>query len=267
MRRFILAITAVAFLFFVSGCKTSDSDVNNFQVLSVTGYSFADTGEAGLTTINLFFSVTNKGNSDGTITSWKFRIMHNIVTLVEIDQNNYQNFNLQLSGNTALPVDEVAEVYVNTPKPFISNAVPDDQLSFGTYAPTQIILELQITDGDGKSYTVTKTGSYTYQKGVIDGDRYNILGDWKFTRTVNGDVKGDQKITFVGSKTAGSFVIYNLGSGKAEGSGNFSVSNFKSITLYGIDGTTYWGEFTGIDDMSGTLLKGTDTGTWTGKRL
>ena len=37
-------------------------------------------------------------------------------------------------------------------------------------------------------------------------------------------------------------------------------------TLYGVDGTSYWGEFTSTDDISGTLLKGTDTGTWSGKK-
>ncbi|MCK5221561.1 MAG: hypothetical protein KAR14_08275, partial [Candidatus Aminicenantes bacterium] len=89
MRRLLIAIIAVAFLFFISGCKTSDTDVNNFQVLAVTGYSFADIGENGLTSINLFLSVANKGDEIGTITGWKFRIMHNIVTLVEIDNNNY----------------------------------------------------------------------------------------------------------------------------------------------------------------------------------
>ncbi|MCK5222085.1 MAG: hypothetical protein KAR14_10930 [Candidatus Aminicenantes bacterium] len=267
MRRLLIAIIAVAFLFFVSGCKTSDTDVNNFQVLAVTGYSFADIGENGLTSINLFLSVANKGEENGTITGWKFRIMHNIVTLVEIDNNNYGNYNLELSGNLTIPVDEVSDIYINTPLPFSANAVPNDMLSFDPYTPTEVILDLQVSDSEGKTYTVTKKGSYTYEKGLFDSDKYNILGDWAFNRIVNGDAKATQKITFVGTKTSGSFVIYNLGSGKAEGSGSFTVSNSKDITLHGVDGTTYWGEFSSPDDISGTLLKGTDTGTWSGKKL
>ena len=60
MRRLLIALTAVAILFFISGCKTSDSDVNNFQVLAVTGYSFADSGQDGLTSISLFFSIARE---------------------------------------------------------------------------------------------------------------------------------------------------------------------------------------------------------------
>lgn len=266
MRRLILAITAVAILFFIPGCKTSDSDVNDFQVVSVSGYSFADIGDEGMTSLNLFFSVTNKGNSAASITGWKFRVMHDIVTLIEIDNNNYSNYNLEVSGSLTIPEDEVSEVYINTPLPFAENAVSNDMLRFDPYTPTGIILELQITDDSGNIYTVTKRGNYVYEKGLFDSDKYNILGDWQLNRKVKGDVKAAQKITFVGTKTSGSFVIYNLSSGKTEGSGSFGVSNYKDITLYGTDGTTYWGEFKGVDEMSGTLLKGTDTGTWTGKR-
>lgn len=267
MRRLLIAITAVAILFFVSGCKTSDGDVNNFQVLAVTGYSFADSGQDGLTSINLFFSITNKGDEAGTITGWKFRIMHKIVTLVEIDNNNYDNFNLELSGNFTLPADEVSEIYINTPLPFAANAVPNDMLSFDPYTPTEIILDLQISDESGNNYTVTKRGSYSYEKGLFDSDKYNILGDWELKRVIKGDVKAAQKITFVGTKTSGSFVIYNFNTGKTEGSGSFAISNYKDIKLYDVDGTKYWGEFNGIDNISGTLLKGTDTGTWSGKKL
>ncbi len=266
MRRLILAITAVAILFFISGCKTSESDVNDFQVISVSGYSFADIGNDGMTSLNLFFSVTNKGNSVGSITGWKFRVMHDIVTLVEIDNNNYNNYNLEISGNLTIPEDEISEVYINTPLPFASNAVSNDMLGFDPYTPTGIILDLEITDDSGKIYTITKRGSYKYEKGLFDSDKYNVLGDWQLNRTVKGDVKAAQKITFVGTKTSGSFVIYNLSSGKAEGSGSFKISNYKDITLHDSLGTTYWGEFNGVDDMSGTLLNGTDTGTWTGKR-
>jgi len=267
MRRLILAITAVAILFFISGCKTSDSDSTDFQVVSVSGYSFADTGDEGLTSLNLFFSVTNNGDSVGTITSWSFRVMHDIVTLVEIDNNNYPTYNLEISGNMSVPGGEAAEVYINTPLPFSANAVSNDMLGFDPLTPTGVILDLVITDDSGNVHTVTKRGSYTYEKGLYDSDKYNILGDWQLKRTVKGDSKAAQKISFVGTRTSGSFVIYNLGTGKTEGSGSFTVANYTDITMYGTDGTTYWGVFEGVDDLSGTLLKGTDTGTWTAKRL
>ena len=267
MRRLLIALTAVAILFFISGCKTSDSDVNNFQVLAVTGYSFADSGQDGLTSISLFFSITNKGDEVGTITGWKFRIMHEIVTLVEIDNNNYDDFNLELSGNFTLPAGEVSEIYINTPLPFADNAVPNDMLFFDPYTPTAIILDLQISDESGNTYTVTKRGSYTYEKGLFNSDKYIVLGDWELKRIIKGDAKAAQKITFVGTKTSGSFVIYNLNTSKTEGSGSFSISNYKDIKLFDVDGTKYWGEFNGIDNISGTLLKGTDTGTWSGKKL
>ncbi len=267
MRRLIIAIAVIAILFAVSACKTSDSDSNDYQILNVTGYSFADMGEGRLTSINLFFSVANKGDILATVTGWKFRIMHNIVTLVEIDNNNFTNYNLELSGNLTILENDVTEIYVNTPLPFSMNAVPNDMLSFDPYTPTEIIIDIQITDNNGKVFTVTKKGSYVYEKGLFDADKYNILGDWELKRIINGEQKTLQKITFVGTKMTGSFVIYNLASGKSEGAGSFKVSNYKDITLYGTEGTSYWGEFNGVNSMSGTLLKGTDTGTWKGERL
>jgi len=267
MRKIIVVTIAITILFFVSSCKTSDSKTGNFKVLAINGYSFADVGANGLTSINLFFSVANKGDTVGTITSWKFRIMHNIVTLVEIDNNNLNDFNLGLSGNLTIPEDEVVEIYVSTPLPFMENAIPNDKLSFDPLTPTSVILDLEIKDSDGNTFTVTKKGTYTYEKGLFGSDKYRILGNWKFNRVVNGDVKVAQKITFVGTKTSGSFVIYNINSGKSEGSGSFSVSNYKDITFSGIDGTTYWGEFEGARLLKGTLLKGTNTGTWNCKKL
>ncbi len=267
MKRFTILLTVIALFSFISGCKTSNTDVNNFQILSVSGYSFADISNNGLTSINLFFSVTNKGDTTGTITGWKFKIMHNIVALIEIDNNNYGSYNLETSGNLTIPAGEVAEFFVNTPIPFSTNAISNDRLSFDPYIPNEVILELQISDDNGNSYTMTKRGTYTYEKGLYNSDKYNILGNWEFNKTINGIVKATQKITFVGTKTSGSFVIYNLSSGKSESSGSFSVVNYKDIKLNGSDGTSYWGEFNTIDSMEGTLLKGTDTGTWTGKRM
>ncbi len=262
MRKIIVVTIAVAILFFISSCKTSDSKVDNFKVLAINGYSFANIGPSGLTSINLYFSVANKGNTVGTIISWKFRVMHNIVPLVEINGNNLNDYNLGLSGNLTIPEDEVVEININTRLPFMENAIPNSKLTFDPLTPTGVILDLEIKDADGNSFSVTKKGGYTYEKGLFDSKKYSVLGNWKLTRIVNSEVKAAQKITFVGTKRSGSFVIYNLNSGKSEGSGSFTVQNYKNVTLRGVDGTTFWGEFNGFNLLKGTMLKGTDAGTW-----
>lgn len=267
MKRTFIVFTALALLFFISNCKTSDNEVDLFQILTVTGYSLSDSSDSGLTSINLFFSVKNKSDNPGTITGWSFKLMHNIVTLLDINSNNYTDYNLVTSGNTIIPGGEVIEFYVNTPQPFNENALGKDKLSFDPYTPSEVLIELQVRDDNGVTQIISRKGTYTFEKGVLDSDKYNILGNWEFNRTVNGNIKPKQKITFVGTKTSGSFVVYNFTSGRSEGSGSFSVSGYKNLTLNASDGTSYWGEFSDETNISGTLLKGTDTGTWNAKKL
>lgn len=267
MKRTLIVFTALALLFFISNCKTSDTETDFFQILTVTGYSLSDSADSGLTSINLFFSIKNKNDNPGTITGWSFKLMHNIVTLLEINNNNYTDYKLETSGNTIIPGGEAIEFFVNTPQPFNENALGKDKLSFSPYTPSEVVIELQVTDDKGVTHIISKKGTYTFEYGVINSDKYNILGNWEFNRNINGNIKPKQKITFVGTKTSGNFVVYNFNTGKSEGSGNFSVSGYKNITLNSSDGTSYWGEFSDENNLSGTLMKGNDTGTWNAKKL
>ncbi|MEN8152598.1 MAG: hypothetical protein ABFR75_01125 [Acidobacteriota bacterium] len=267
MKKALIILITLALFLFVSNCKTSDTEVDLFQILTVTGYSLSDSADSGLTSINLFFSIKNKSDNPGTITSWNFKLKHNIVTLLEINNNNYNDFNLEFSGNTTVPEGEVIEFFVNTPLPFIENALGKDKLSFDPYTPSEVVVELQITDNEGKTHMISKRGSYTFEYGKINSDKYNILGNWEFNRTINGNAKAKQKITFVGTKTSGNFVIYNFSTGRAEGSGSFSISGVKNIRFNSSEGTSYWGEFLNEANLTGTLLKGNDTGTWNAKKL
>lgn len=262
----ILLIISLVLLFAAFSCKTSTTASDDFRLITVSGFSLQDTGPEGLTSINLFFSLNNRGNLSGTIKSWNFKLMHNIITLLEINNGNYRNYNLELSDSTSVPSNNILNFYVNTPLPLAQNAVGKDSLPFSTYTPNGVIVELTIEDSSGELFTITKRGSYTYERGIIDGEKYNILGSWEFTKTINGDTKAKQKITFVGTKSSGNFVVYNLGTGKAENSGTFVVSGYTSLTLNSSNGTKFWGNFTSVNSMDGTLLKGTSTGTWSASR-
>ncbi len=262
-----LLILSIALLLINLSCKVSTSVTDDFRLLSVSGYSLQDSGTNGKTSINLFFSIKNTGTHSGTIKSWNFRLMHNIVTLLEINNNNYSEYKLELSASKVIPPEGVLEFYANTPLPFNKNAIDNSSLPFNSYIPNSIVVEITMIDDNGEEFTISKKGSYVFEKGILNSDQYNLLGSWGFTRTVNGDTKAKQKITFVGTRTSGNFVIYNYTSNKSEAKGSFSVSGTKNITLYSSDGTRYWGEFTDASKISGTLLKGTSTGTWSGHKL
>lgn len=263
----VIIIFSVILLMVHFGCKVSDSAINNFRLLTVSGYSLQDSGLNGATSINLFFSIKNTGNMTGTVKSWNFKLMHNIVELLEINSNNYHEYKLETSSSSVIPPEDVLEFYVNTPLPFEQNAIENGKLPFDTYTPNEVVVEVNLEDGNGDEFIISKRGSFVFEKGVVDSDQYNLLGNWEFTRTVNGDTKPKQKLTFVGMRESGNFVLYNYNSGKAEGSGTFTVTGYKNITLYSSDGTKYWGEFTKINEISGTLLKGTSTGFWIGKKM
>lgn len=266
MKKSLLILFVIIALMNLS-CKVSNSSINDFRLLTVTGYSLQDSGSNGMTSINLFFSLKNTGNLTGTIKSWNFKLMHNIITLLEINSENYKNYKLETSSNLLIPPDDIVEFYANTPLPFELNAVNNNALPFGTYTPNEVIATVTIEGPDGEEYVVNKKGSYTFEKKIIDSEKYNILGSWEFTRTINGDTKPKQKITFVGTRDSGNFVIYNFNSGKSEASGTFTVSGNKNITMTSSDGTKYWGEFTAKDIIGGTLLKGTSTGNWIGRKI
>jgi hypothetical protein len=272
-----LAVTAVFLLVFTNGCKTSDTVVDLFTIAATSGYSknvtTLDPDDTGLTSVNLFLAIRNQGDVTGTITHWSFKIRHNIVTLVDINRNNYRDYKLVASPDITLPMDEVREFYVNTPQPFLQNALTKDELSFEPYTPTSVIAEIEITDDNGEVHTITGIGSYTYEQGKTSESKYDIVGNWEFKRIVNGQAKDKQKMVFVGTKVNGRYALYKFGSNDVDETGSYGVTNYKYLTFTSDSGTQYWGEFTDETHMDGTLMipatkqESSKTGTWTGKKL
>ena len=272
-----LIVTAVSLLVFTNGCKTSDTVVDLFTISATSGYSKTvttlDPDDTGLTSINLFLAIRNQGDVGGTITHWSFKIRHNIVTLVEINRNNYQDYKLVVSEDMVVPTDEVKELYINTPQPFQQNALTKDELSFEPYTPTSVIAEIEITDDNGDVHTITSIGSYTYEQGKTPESKYDIVGDWEFKRVVNGQAKEKQKMVFVGTKANGRYALYKSGSNDVDETGSYAVANYKYLTFSSDLGTQYWGEFSDESNMNGTLMipatkqDDSKTGTYTGKKL
>jgi len=176
----ILISYAIFVLLFLSGCNSPDEDntLEDFSINSTSGYSLQMTiipkknqeNDKVLTSINLFVAIRNHTDIGGTITSWSFKIRRNIVTIVEINQSNYQKYKLRTSGTTLILADEIEEFYVETPQPFMANAIPENIFSFDPYIPTEVIVELKITDDKGIIHNVTGTGSYTFEQQTIIED-------------------------------------------------------------------------------------------------
>jgi hypothetical protein len=171
----ILISVAIFILSFLSGCNSPDENntLEDFSINSTSGYSLEMTiipkkdpkNDRVLTSINLFVAVRNHNKDiNGTITSWTFKIRRNIVTIVEINQNNYNTYKLKTSGTTFIPADEITEFYVETPQPFKTNAIPENIFTFAPYVPTEVIVELKVTDDNGTIHDVTATGSYTFEQ-------------------------------------------------------------------------------------------------------
>ena len=272
-------IVFISSIIIMEGCKTSKELIELFSVATTSGYSkkvtTLDPDDTGLTSINLFLAIRNHGDISGNITHWVFKIRHNIVTLVEINSNNYQDYNLTITGDTTVPPDEINELYVGTPQPFLENALGKDKLSFDPYIPTEVIVEVQVTDDNGETHSITGKGSYTYEQGTRNESKYDIVGSWEFERTIDGQKRAKQKIVFVGTKTHGQFATYNLANNEVESTGTYTVSNYKYISFTSNDGTKYWGEFNDESNISGTLIipenprenQENQTGTWKGKKI
>ena len=279
-KRALTAIMVVALLsiFFLDGCKTVEEIVNDFIIANASGYSkkitTLDPDDTGLTSLSLFFAIRNHSDTKGTITRWSFKIRHNIVTLVEVNSDNYKNLNLVIVGETTVPANEITEFYVNTPQPFLENALPKEKLSFDQYIPNEVVVDLEIQGDDGKTHTVTGKGTYTYEQGVLNQSKYNIVGQWELKAIINGNKIGTQKLSIVGTKSAGQFVLYKPGSGTIDINGSYVVNNYKYFTFMATNGTKYWGEFTDITSTQGTLLIPYDehgnpvnkTGSWTAQK-
>ncbi|MCK4942025.1 MAG: hypothetical protein KAS65_00540 [Candidatus Aminicenantes bacterium] len=171
---------AILSLLIMGSCKTTDEDtiVNDFSIENTSGYSLQATvipknqnqENKILTSINLYAAIRNHTNVTGTITSWSFKIKRDIVTILEINQNNYQNYKLTISGGMVVPGDDIIEIFIGTPQPFLTNALADDVFIFNPYIPTQIIAEMTISDQNGNLHEITASGSYTFEETTINED-------------------------------------------------------------------------------------------------
>lgn len=170
-------IYTVILLFLVGSCKTTDETImEEFSVQETAGYSLHATvipknknsENYELTSINLYAAIHNHTDMSGTITGWSFKIRRDIVTIVEINQNNYQNYKLAVSGPMELPANEIKEFNVGTPQPYLMNALPKEIFTFSPYIPSEVIAEIQITAADGSIYHITASGSYTFEETTIN---------------------------------------------------------------------------------------------------
>ena len=259
MRNFLIfsvITTMLTGIMFLTGCKTSEEAVEAFTIQSTSGYSkimtTLDPDDKGVTSMTLYFSLKNAGTVNGTITGWSFKIKRDIVTLVEVNNTNYNEYNLVLTGSMNVSSESANEIVVGTPQPFVENSLSSDILSFEDNIPTRVIVEINVTDENGESRTLESEGTYTYETGVIDESKYNIIGEWDFTRTVNNAKQQKQKIVFTGTKVSGTYTVFNS-SNKVFESGSYTVSKYKVLYFVSSEGTKYWGLFSDATNMNGTL--------------
>jgi len=270
----LVIVSFIAVVVFSFSCKVSDEIIQDFLVAQTSGYSMrittVDPDDRGLTSINLFVAVKNNSESAGTITNWNFKIRHDIVTLLEINPANYTQYNLKLSQNMGVPVNKVTELFVTTPQPFDQNALPESKLSFDPYIPTEVVVEVEVTDADGNITNITGRGDYTFDEEKKNETKYNILGEWSLKRVVEGNKKDQQKLVFAGTKTSGQFIIYKANS-EVFHAGNYTVTNLLEVNFKSSGGTEYWGTFKAVNKLEGTLVIPEDkknkedskSGTWT----
>ena len=274
----LVIVSFIAVVAFSFSCKVSDEIIQDFLVAQTSGYSkritTVDPDDTGLTSINLFVAVRNNCESAGTITNWTFKIKHDIVTLLEINSANYGQYNLEISQNTGVPVNEVTELFVTTPQPFNQNALPESKLSFDPYIPTEVVVEVEVTDAEGNITNITGRGAYTFDVEKKNETKYKIMGEWSLKRVVEGSAKAKQKIVFAGNVTDGQFIIYKADSTVFH-AGTYTVTNLLDVNFKSSGGTEYWGKFTAVDALDGTLVIPEDkrnkvdskSGTWTATKI
>lgn len=273
----VLVMVSIPLLFFTGGCKTSEESIDLFSIAAATGYAkhitTLDPDDTGVITLNLFFAVHNQSDVAGTITGWSFKIRHNIVNLAEVNNLNYQNYRLVVTGDMVIPAKEIREFFINTPQPFLENALTKNELSFDPYIPTKVIVDLELRNDNGEIFQVTAQGTFTYEESQLNESKYNILGDWEFNRVVSGQAQAKQEIDFVGTRQSGRYAIYKWGTATVEETGSYAVANYKYFTLTADTGGQYWGEFTDETHANGTLMipatknQVIRTGTFTAKKI
>lgn len=172
----LLAMLVLIQLAFLAGCKTADEEevLPTFTINSASGYSLNVTvipknyndKNKEYTDINLFAAIRNHEAIPGTITAWSFKIRRDIAAIVMIDQNNYKNYNLTITGDKTIPANEIIEFYARTLQPYFDNALPKEIFTFKPYVPNEVVVTFEITDDNGTVHTITGTGVYTYEESI-----------------------------------------------------------------------------------------------------
>lgn len=180
MKKMLLPLSlalVLSILGFMTGCKTADEEVvEDFTVESASGYSLKATvipenqsqDNYTMTSIHLYAAVRNKLDISGTVIGWAFKIKRDIVTILEINQSNFQNHKLTMTGNLTIPADEINEFYIGTPQPFLENALHENVFTFDPYIPTDVVVEMTIQDESGNLHNITGSGGYTYEETTIN---------------------------------------------------------------------------------------------------
>jgi NADH:ubiquinone oxidoreductase subunit 3 (subunit A) len=86
---------------------------------------------------------------------------------------------------------------------------------------------------------------------------YDIRGSWTVRFTWIGDPTGTGTITFTGDKKTGTFMTSD-----GSGGGTYVVDGKKVVFSFPSGGAVYTGTFSDKDNMSGTMVGGSDSGTW-----
>lgn len=153
-------------------CQLSEELAVDFNIIETSGYSraiFEDNKmENGSSSLNFFVSIHNQTDQEATLTGWTFRILHNIVPLCEISDTDYQTYKLEVNSSTVLAASQILDLYVNTRRPYEDNRVSNKKLGFDAYTPDTLIVELEITDSEGRVHTISAKGAYQYETEIDD---------------------------------------------------------------------------------------------------
>jgi len=169
--RIYLLVLVIGILSLVS-CELTEEILVDFNIMQTAGYSkaiFEDNKmKDGASTLNFLVSIRNQTDQDAAVTGWTFRIMHNIVPLCEISSTNFETFKVEVNSAGTIPASQILDFYVNTRQPYRDHLVANSRLGFEDYLPTTLVVELEITDGEGNIHTISAKGNYVYETEIDD---------------------------------------------------------------------------------------------------
>ena len=94
---------------------------------------------------------------------------------------------------------------------------------------------------------------------VVFKTKYDIRGTWTVTYAWSGSASSPYTIIFTGSMTSGTFLMSEYSSTYP---GTYTVNKKNASWTFTNYPTTYTGTFSDKNTMSGTMVAGSDNGTW-----